>query len=154
AAIQAQSSKAPTLVVIDTLNRALVGSENKPEDMSRFIRAADAIRTAFGSTVIVVHHCGVDGSRPRGHTSLAGADDAQIAVSRDGGGMIKVEVEHFKDGVPCPPFGCRLEGVEIGACADGDASTSCVVVPVDLARASASTRASPLTPSQRRFLDI
>jgi len=34
------------------------------------------IRNAFGCAVIVVHHCGIDATRPRGHTSLAGAVDA------------------------------------------------------------------------------
>jgi hypothetical protein len=29
------------------------------------------IRNAFGCAVIVVHHCGIDATRPRGHTSLA-----------------------------------------------------------------------------------
>jgi len=26
----------------------------------------------------VIHHCGINGDRPRGHTSLTGAADAQI----------------------------------------------------------------------------
>ena len=68
--------------MIDTLNRALIGDENKSDDMAKFIRAADMIRAAFGCVVSIVHHCGVQGSRPRGHTSLTGADDAQIAVER------------------------------------------------------------------------
>ena len=37
----------PVLIVIDTLNRSLVGSENKDEDMARYIAAADAIRETF-----------------------------------------------------------------------------------------------------------
>ena len=154
AAIRAQAKGAPKLVVIDTLNRTLVGSENRPEDMSRFIRAADAVRVAFGCAVIVIHHCGVDGTRPRGHTSLAGADDAQIAVSRDKSGLIKIEVEHLKDGIPSKPLACRLEGVEIGACADGDAATSCVVVPADLSAASTKPRGASVSANQTRFLDI
>ena len=69
--------------MIDTLNRSLTGSENDPEDMAKYIAAADRIRAAFRCSVLVVHHCGIAGSRPRGHTSLAGADDAQIAIERD-----------------------------------------------------------------------
>jgi RecA-family ATPase len=94
--IGAQIIAMPAIVVIDTLNRSLNGSENKPEDMARYIRAADSIRSAFGCLVIIIHHCGVIGSRPRGHTSLTGADDAQIAVYRDKDGNITVEVEHMK----------------------------------------------------------
>jgi hypothetical protein len=70
---------APVVVCIDTLNRSLTGSESKDEDMAAYIAAADAIREAFDCAVIIVHHCGVDSTRPRGHTSLTGAADAQIA---------------------------------------------------------------------------
>jgi len=84
--IKAQVVPAPVLVVVDTLNRALIGDENKSDDMAKFIRAIDAIRTALGCTVVVIHHSGIAGSRPRGHTSLSGADDAQIAIDRGEGG--------------------------------------------------------------------
>ena len=60
---------APVAVVLDTLNRSLTGSENSDEDMGAYIKATDAIREAFDCSVLVVHHCGNDGSKPRGHTS-------------------------------------------------------------------------------------
>jgi hypothetical protein len=154
AAIEEQANGAPTLVVLDTLNRTLVGSENKPEDMARYIRAADAIRMAFGCAVIIIHHCGVNESRPRGHTSLTGADDAQIAVTRDSNGLIRVKVEHIKDGVAAPPFGCRLENVELGTDQDGNEISSCVIVAAELVTADAKARGGKITANQQRFLDI
>lgn len=69
----------PAAVVLDTLNRSLRGPENSDQDMSAYVRAADTIREAFDCAVIIVHHCGVAGDRPRGHTSLTGAVDAQLA---------------------------------------------------------------------------
>jgi RecA-family ATPase len=51
--------------------------------MSVYVLAADKIRDAFNCAVIIVHHCGHEGTRPRGHSSLIGAVDAQIAVKRD-----------------------------------------------------------------------
>jgi hypothetical protein len=60
----------PGAVCLDTLNRSLVGSESKDEDMSAYIAAAGKIEEAFGCLVVIVHHCGVDATRPRGHTSL------------------------------------------------------------------------------------
>ena len=48
----------PALVVLDTLNRSLRGSESDDKDMSAYVRAADAIREAFECAVVVVHHCG------------------------------------------------------------------------------------------------
>jgi RecA-family ATPase len=93
AAIREQlQDEPPATVVIDTLNRSLTGSENKDEDMGAYIRAADAIRAAFDCLVIIIHHCGVVGNRPRGHTSLSGADDAQIAVERDKEGIVIAKV--------------------------------------------------------------
>src|SRR5262249_6493456 len=90
-------STPPVCVVLDTMNRSLHGSESNDEDMGAYIKAADAIREKFECAVIVVHHCGVEGTRPRGHTSLGGAVDAQLAVKRDPAGNILVEVEWMKD---------------------------------------------------------
>jgi hypothetical protein len=125
--------KAPAVVVIDTLNRALAGSENKPEDMAKFIRAADAIYTAFECLVIIVHHSGIEGGRPRGHTSLPGADDAQIMVERDsnGTGIITTTVEHMKDDEAGVTLTSRLKRVEIGPDEEGDEMSSCVIVACD-----------------------
>jgi hypothetical protein len=70
----------PVAVSLDTLNRSLVGSESRDEDIAAYVRAADEIREGFDCVVIIVHHCGIDGSRPRGHTALTGAADAQIKI--------------------------------------------------------------------------
>ena len=132
AAIQAQLPDV-ALIVIDTLNRARLGDENNSLDMGRFIRAADALGTAFGCLVLLIHHCGVAGSRPRGHTSLSGADDVSIAVVRDDKTKtITCTVEHAKDFDAGATFASKLDGVEIGTDADGDPVTSCVIAPCDL----------------------
>ena len=34
--------------------------------MSNYLRAAEAIRDTFQCVVIIVHHCGLDETRPRG----------------------------------------------------------------------------------------
>jgi hypothetical protein len=129
--IKLQSSEHPALVVIDTLNRSLAGSENSDKDMAAYIRTADAIREAFSCTVAIIHHCGVDGGRPRGHTSLTGAVDAQLAVKRDDAGIIRVKVEWLKDGQEGAEIMSRLEQVELGADSYGDPIVSCVVVADD-----------------------
>jgi hypothetical protein len=123
----------PTAVVLDTLNRSLHGSESSDEDMSAYIRAADAIREAFDCAVLIVHHCGVNDSRPRGHTSLTGAVDAQLAVKRDADGNIIVTVEWMKDGESeGDTIASRLEVVEVGSDEDDEAITSCIVVPSEI----------------------
>jgi hypothetical protein len=127
-----EQAVAPAVVVIDTLNRALAGSENNPEDMASFIRAADTIRGTFNCAVAVIHHCGIDAKRPRGHTSLTGAADAQIAIVRDDQtGIIQAKIEFMKDGETGVIIPSRLEAVTLGNDDEGDPITSCVVVPVD-----------------------
>ena len=123
-AIKAQLNGPVDAVVIDTLNRSLNGSENDSEDMAAYIRAADRIRTTFSCTVAIVHHCGIDGSRPRGHTSLTGAADAQLMVERDAADNITVTVEFMKDGPQGDTIVSRLKIVEVGTDEDGDAITS------------------------------
>ena len=130
-AIRAQIADIPSVVVIDTLNRSIDGNENDPGDMSRYIEAADAVRRAFGCAVIIVHHCGVSGTRPRGHSSLDGANAAQIAVIKDDGGLITTTVEHMKDGPAGAVITSKLEEVELGQDDDGDTITSCVIVQAD-----------------------
>ncbi len=119
----------PVAVALDTLNRSLTGSESKDEDMSAYVKAADAIREAFGCVVLIVHHCGIDGTRPRGHTSLTGAVDAQLAIKRDAAGDIFATVEWMKDGPEGAVIVSRLEEIEVGTDDDGDPITSCIIVP-------------------------
>jgi AAA domain len=66
--IRAQMPKGetPAVVAIDTLNRSLFESESSDENMSAYVRAADAVRDAFDCVVPVIHHCGHNGDRPRG----------------------------------------------------------------------------------------
>jgi AAA domain len=120
----------PAAVAVDTLNRSLVGSESNDEDMAAYVRAADAISDAFGCVVPVVHHCGHNGDRPRGHSSLLGAADAQIAVKRDAANNIVATVEASKDGALGLEIVSRLAVVDLGPDEDGDEMTSCVIEPV------------------------
>jgi hypothetical protein len=127
--IQAQLGEVrPAAVVLDTLNKSLLGSESKDIDMSAYVRAAEAIRDAFHCVVIIVHHCGLDETRPRGHTSLPGAVDAQLAVVRDGN-VVTVTVEMMRDGPEDTAVTSVLEPVEVGVDGSGKILTSLVVKP-------------------------
>jgi hypothetical protein len=140
---QVSDAPSPVCIVIDTLNRALAGSENKPEDMAKFIRAADALRVAFNCLMVIVHHCGLEEKRPRGHSSLPGADDVQIKVERDSNGTgdtITTTVEHMKDDEAGAIVTSRLERVELGADDDGEDMSSCVIVACDGAAPQKATK--------------
>jgi hypothetical protein len=121
----------PALVVLDTLNRSLVGSESNDRDMAAYVRASDAIKEAFGCAVAIIHHSGVDTTRPRGHTSLTGAADVQISIKRDGADNIIATVELAKDGPQGEVLLSRLEVVPVGEGQDGELITSCVVRAVE-----------------------
>jgi hypothetical protein len=130
------SNVPPVLVVVDTLNRTYAGSESSDEDMTAYVAAADAIKAAFKCTVIIVHHCGHETSRPRGHSSLTAAADTQIAIRRDGD-FVTATVEWNKDGPEGYVNVSRLDLVEIGLDGDGDPVTTRVVVPCDPVEAGA-----------------
>jgi AAA domain len=154
-AITAQlgSKTSCAVIVIDTLNRSLHGSESSDEDMAAYFRAADRVREHFRCAVIIIHHCGIDERRPRGHTSLTGAADAQIAVTRSRAGQILAKVEWMKDGAEGEEIASTLQSVEVGYDEDGEPITSCVVVAADLG----DTRTGPtskLTSRQQRALDL
>ncbi|HUK07780.1 MAG TPA: AAA family ATPase [Stellaceae bacterium] len=119
-------------IVLDTLNRSIGGGESDDEVMGAYVRAADALRQEFGCAVIIVHHCGVDDRRPRGHTSLSGAADAQIKVTRDAADAVCAVVEFMKDGEAGTEIRSTLEVVELDPDEDGERVTSCVIKPADI----------------------
>jgi hypothetical protein len=116
----------PVGVVLDTLNRSLVGSESKDEDMSAYIRAAQAIIETFRCAVVVVHHCGHNGERVRGHSSLLGAEDAEISVKRLTDKTTVATVEKLKDGAEGEQITFTLKSVVVGEDEEGFDMSSCV----------------------------
>jgi len=132
ASIKAQLGTAlPGIVFIDTLNRSLVGSESKDEDMGRYLSAAEKVEQELGCAVAIVHHSGIDASRPRGHTSLSGSVESQLACKRGDTGEVIVTVELAKDFAEGVEIFSRLETVELGVDPDGDAITSLIVLPAE-----------------------
>lgn len=121
----------PAVVVIDTVNRSLFGSESNDKDMATYLRAASAISTAFDCSVIMIHHSGHDESRVRGHSSLLGNTDAELSVKRDAAQNVVVTVELLKDGPSGASIVSRLRQVEVGTDEDGEPITSCVIEPSD-----------------------
>ncbi len=141
----------PVAICVDTLNRSIRGSESSDSDMGDYIKAADVLRATFGCTVIVIHHCGIESSRPRGHTSLTGAADAQIAVKKDKDtGVITCTLEFMKDGPDSEEIYSTLEVVELGEDLDGDEITSCVIRENENGPPKHEDR---LTPQQQNGLD-
>ncbi len=130
ARISEESGWKVRLVILDTMARAMAGGdENSGVDMTAAMKSVDAIRAATGAHVAIVHHCGKDESKgARGHSSLRGAVDTEIEVSRrDGETISTVRVTKQRDlqaGVAMP---FSLEVVTLGTDRRGKPITSCIV---------------------------
>lgn len=99
--------------------------------MAAYLAGAGTIEDKFECLVVIVHHCGIDASRPRGHTSLVAAVDVQIAVTKPARLQTIATVELAKDFDEGAEVHSQLEIVEIGQDPDGDPMTSLVVLPSD-----------------------
>lgn len=112
------------LIVIDTLSRAMAGGdENSSVDMGAMVKSLDTLRKATGAHVMVVHHSGKDRARgARGHSLLRAATDTEIEVAD---GAISVTKQRDLDKAWSSAF--ALDVVQLGADADGDPITSCIV---------------------------
>ena len=108
--------------------------------MAKYLAAADFVADQLGCAVVIVHHCGIDATRPRGHTSLTGSVESQLAVKRGEGGEVIVTVEYAKDFAEGTEICSRLEPVTVGTDPDGDDITTLVVPPTAGASPAAKRR--------------
>lgn len=120
AAIRTQLPDDPSLIVVDTLARCLVGlDENLARDVGLFVAGLDRLREEFGCSILVVHHSGKDrASSYRGSSALVGAADSVIRFEGSGG-LLTLSCEKVKDGEAFAAINAQL-------LTTGD---SCVVVP-------------------------
>lgn len=107
------------LLVIDTLARSMAGDENSAQDMGAFVASLDRIRSERSCAALVVHHTGVEGSRPRGSTALRGAADTLIHASLDDQGEVELACWKQKDAIPFNRTRLRLAPM----------GESCVLMP-------------------------
>jgi hypothetical protein len=122
----------PAVVVLDTLNRSLSGSESSDKDMTLYVKAAEAVRKAFGCLCVIVHHCGYDDTHARGHTSLPAAVDAELSVMRDEGSpVVLVTVKAMRDGPEGMVVRSRALPVPLDPDQNGKPRSSIVIVPDD-----------------------
>ena len=117
--LQAQIPEPISLVVIDTLARCFLGSEeNSAKDVGELIAGADCIRKKLDCAVLLVHHTTKKGDSERGSSALRGAPETMISVESDSG-IMTVACEKQKDAAPFEPIRLRLHPV----------SGSCVIEP-------------------------
>jgi AAA domain len=154
--IDAAEAHHAQLIVIDTLSRALAGgNENAPEDMGAFICNVAEIKHQTNAHVGIVHHGtkASNGSNPRGHSSLEGADDAYIQVVKLEDGSRVATLVHAKDDADGMRWGFALDVVEQGIDADGDPITALIARELTEAPEKAAKAPKP-NASEQVALDI
>ena len=128
--IEAAEACGAQLIVLDTLSRLMAGGdENSSEDMGQFVRIVGQVRHQTQAHVAIVHHGtkASNGSNPRGHSCLTGADDALVEVLKLEDGSRVATVVHAKDDPDGMRWGFSLDVVELGMDEDGDPITTLVV---------------------------
>lgn len=152
AAIDADSGA--DVIVIDTLNRATPGAdENSSQDMGRIIEGSKQLQNTTGALVLLVHHAGKDSTKGlRGHSSLGGALDVCIEVSRTGDRR-EWKLEKSKDAEDGKSHAFRLEQVDLGKDDDGEPIRSCVIRADDSEEAYAPQRREPQGRNQKIIFD-
>ncbi|MWV11161.1 AAA family ATPase [Pseudomonas sp. R-28-1W-6] len=79
----ARFDRPPVLIIVDTLARNFGGNENSAEDMGAFLDNVETIRRLCNATVLIIHHCGHDGSHARGSYALHAGVDAEYQAKPD-----------------------------------------------------------------------
>jgi len=140
ALIQAARATGAGLIVIDTLNRAFGGGdENSSEDMGAFIDNLSELREATLAHVLIVHHGtkSSEGRTPRGHSSLAGAVDTIVEITKAADGNRLASIVAAKDDADGVDMGFRLKPAVLGQDDDGDPITTLLVEELTTAPRSA-----------------
>lgn len=137
----------PTLIVIDTLSRALAGGdENSSVDMGAFVKHIDRIKTATGAHIAIVHHSGKDAARGmRGWSGMRAAIDTEMEVSD---GSLSTTKQRDMEKLEDQAF--VLQDVVLGEDRRGKPVKSAVIL---YGAAAEMAGPEPLTKEQARWLD-
>jgi hypothetical protein len=118
----------PSLIVVDTMARCIVGlEENSAKEMGEALHACGRLQQATGANVQLVHHTGKGDAKDveRGSSALRAAADSMILVRRDDGGVIHVKVTKQKEAEGGEHVALKLDHVDLGPRADGTRESSC-----------------------------
>lgn len=145
--LAANAAIKPRIVIIDTMARSMVGSdENSTRDMGMFIQACEQVKRALDCAVLIIHHTNKGGVYERGNSALRGASDAMIKITADDD-LVIVESAKTKDAQPFQTRYMRLLKVSVSL--DGESVESVVMVESDKV---IQTPTDPLTMLQEKVL--
>jgi KaiC/GvpD/RAD55 family RecA-like ATPase len=120
-------------IFIDTVSKTFGAGKENSDDMVSYVNNCQMVATRFECLTIPVHHRPKDAESedPRGHSSLRGNIDTLIIVDIVGDTK-RMRVKKQKDGEDGLTETFKLKVVELGEDEDGEAVTSCILVPADV----------------------
>ena len=127
----------PSLIVVDTLHRFLLGDENSAQDAKTMLDACNALMNKFGCAVLLVHHTGVSDEaqhRARGSSAWRGALDIEISIVPGKPGQpMQIVQRKSKDAEMAEPVYAELRSIPIPNWfdEDGEQVTSAIVEIAD-----------------------
>jgi phage/plasmid primase-like uncharacterized protein/KaiC/GvpD/RAD55 family RecA-like ATPase len=127
----------PSVIVVDTLHRFLMGDENSAQDAKTMLDACAWLMREFSCSVVLVHHTGVSDEaqhRARGSSAWRGALDIEISVVPGGDHKpIELVQRKSKDAELAKPVYLGLRSVTIDGWIDedGEPVTSAVLEASD-----------------------
>ena len=148
--------KQPGLIIIDTLNRFMLGDENKADDTRTFLDACARLTNQFHCTVMIVHHTGVNPDakdRARGSSAWKGAMDIEIMIDKQRGNpRTTVRQTKSKDAEIQPDLFLEQTQIAIPGWRDEDGNPVTTVV-LETADGPSEPEEKPLTKQQQFGLD-
>ena len=152
-AITRHAGTSVSLVIIDTLAKAMVGlDENSAGDMAVAMRGLETIQKATGGCVMAVHHTGKDPKAGmRGSSAAFAAADFVLRIdSSVQGGMPELWVEKLKIGIPHQVGSYRIVPHVAGKDDDGQEIETAIIRWI---HGECAKRDVKLTPPQKAIMN-
>lgn len=128
----------PSIIVVDTLHRFLLGDENSAQDTKGMLDSCSILMAKYNCTVLLVHHTGVSEEaqhRARGSSAWRGALDIEISIvpGKQRGGPIEIVQRKSKDSELTDSIWVELERFAVPGWdnEDGEPSMAAVVIQID-----------------------
>ena len=120
------------LVVLDTLDRSIDGTEDDNSDTKRYLDYCDDIRAHFGCTVLVIAHVGHQARhRAKGSTKLRDRMDASYKVAASGDHYINFVPTKMKDAPEPDPITFGKVSVDVET-DDGEIVSSLALEKIEM----------------------
>lgn len=122
----------PSMIVIDTLHRFLLGDENSAQDAKTMIDACAGLMREFDCSVLLVHHTGVSDEaqhRARGSSAWKGALEIEISIVPSKGDQpMQIVQRKSKDAEEAATLYANLNIVPINGWVDEDGEQVCSAI--------------------------